>query len=90
MRGQKAVDPAGRAAARCQHRLDFGKNFEAVFEPAIGLRLHNPEQIGLPHARDHVFADPAGGLGLLRALARDGGNVAGPAQKLGDGRPLDR
>ena len=81
MRGQQAIDPAGRAAAAAERRLDLREHVEAVFEAAIGLRLHDAEQVRLPHARDHVVADAARGFGLLRALARNAGDVARPRER---------
>ena len=57
VRGEQAIDPAGRAAAARDGRDDFGEDVEAVFEPAIGLRPHDAEEVQLPHARDHVVAD---------------------------------
>jgi hypothetical protein len=38
----------------------------------------------LPHALDHVVADPPVGLGLLRPLARNCGNGAGTRQEIGN------
>jgi hypothetical protein len=38
----------------------------------------------LPHALDHVVADPPVGLSLLRPLARNDGNAAGTRQEIGN------
>jgi hypothetical protein len=38
----------------------------------------------LPHALDHVVADPPVGLSLLRPLARNDGNAAGTHQEIGN------
>ncbi len=84
VRGKQAVDPAGGAAAARDRRPDLREHLEAVFETAVGLRLHDAEQIRRPQARDQIVADAARGFGLSRPLAGKPGNVARPQQKLGN------
>ena len=84
VRGKQAINPAGRPAAAGDHRDDFGEYVEAVFESTIGLRLHDAEEVHLPHARDHVLADAPVGFGLLRAFARKLGDGARPREKIGN------
>jgi len=54
------------------------------------VRLHDAEQVGLPHALDYVVADAAIGLGLLRPFARKLGDRAGARQEIGNVRFGDR
>ena len=90
VRGEQAIDPAGRPAAARDGRDDFGEHVEAVFEPAIGLWSHDTEEVHLPHARDHVVADAPRDLGLLRALARKFGDRPRPREEIGNVGSGDR
>jgi hypothetical protein len=54
-----------------------------MLEAAVGPRLHDAEQVRLPHSFDHVVADAAVGFGLLRALARKLGDGARSCQEIG-------
>ena len=82
LRSQQAIHPAGRTAAAGDHGFDLGEDVEAVFEAAISLRLHDAEQIRLPHARDHVVGDAARRFGFLRPFARDARRYRAPAPKV--------
>ena len=84
VRGEQAIDPAGRAAAARDGSDDVGEDVKAVFEPAIGLRPHDAEEVQLPHARDHVLADAPVGFGLLRPLTREGSDRARPREEIGN------
>jgi hypothetical protein len=84
MRRQQAVDPAGRAAAGGDGRGQLGEDLEAVLEAPEGLRLHDAEQVRLPHTLDHVVADAAVGLGLLHPLAREVADGARPRHEIGN------
>jgi hypothetical protein len=84
MRGEQAVDPAGRPAAARQRRLDLREHVEAVFEAAKSLRLEDAKQVRLAHLGDDVLADAPCGFRLERPLARRAGDGARPRQQLGD------
>jgi len=82
VRGEQAVNPAGRAASAGNGGDDLREHVEAVLEAPIGPRLHDAEKVRLPHAFDHVVADAAIGFGLLRPLARKRGDGAGSRQEI--------
>ncbi len=84
MRGEERIDPPRRAAPARNRGDNLRKYLEPMLEPAVSAGLHDTEQVCLPHALDHVVADPAVGLGLLRPLARNGGNGAGARQEIGN------
>ena len=90
LRGEQAVDPAGRAATARDRHLDLHEHVEAILETAVSARLHDAEQVGLPHPRDHLLADAARGFGLSRALTRNAGDLAGPREEFGNVGPLRR
>jgi hypothetical protein len=83
VRGEQGVNPAGRAASARNRGNDLREHVEAMLEPAVGPRLHDAEQVRLPHAFDHVVADAAIGFGLLRALARKRADAARSRQEIG-------
>jgi hypothetical protein len=83
VRGEQGVNPAGRAASARNRGNDLREHVEAMLEPAVGPRLHDAEQVRLPHAFDHVVADAAVGFGLLRARARKLGDGARQRQEIG-------
>ena len=91
VRGEQTVNPTGRAASARNGGNDLREHVEAVFESAIGARLHDAEKVRLPHAFDHIVADAAVGFGLLRPLARKRGDGASARQEIGNigigGRP---
>jgi len=57
---------------------------EPIFEAAIGLGLHDAQQIRLPHVLGHLGGDAAIGLGLPHPLARQLGDRAGARQQIGN------
>ena len=83
VRGEQRVNPAGRAAPARNGGDDLREHVEAMLEPAVGPRLHDAQQVRLPHALDHVVADAAIGFGLLRALARKRADGARSRQEIG-------
>ena len=83
MRGEEPIDPARRAASARNRGDNLRKYLEPILEPAVSARLHDTEQICLPHTLDHVVADAAVGLGLLRLLTREDGNGPGARQEIG-------
>ncbi len=84
VRGEQAINPAGRAAAVRDGGDDLRDDVEAIFESAIGLRLHEAKQVCLPHTLDHIIADAASGLGLLRTLARKRGDRVRTREQIGN------
>jgi hypothetical protein len=86
VRGEQSVNPAGRAASARDGGNNLGEYVEAVLEPAVKARLHDAEQVRLPHALDHVVADTALGFGLLRPLTGELCDCASACQEIGNVR----
>jgi hypothetical protein len=90
VRGEQRVDPAGRTASGRDDGDDLSEHVEPVLESAVGARLHDAEQVGLPHALDHVVPDAAIGFRLLRPLPRELRDRTRSRQKVGNIGLADR
>jgi len=89
---RRRKNPGVAAASGCgiTPPRNLREHVEAVLEPPVGPRLHDAEEVRLPHAFDHVVTDAAISFGLLRALARKRGDGAGARQEIGHSGIGDR